>query len=112
MDMPDLADCLGTLGNTTRLSIFALLVKAGPDGLTVGEIQQVLRVPGSTLSHHIFSLASSALIIQAREGRTLRCRPNFPRMRAIVDALTAECCKGVRIPDAGGAKHRRARKAA
>jgi ArsR family transcriptional regulator len=111
MDIQELAVCLGKLGNSTRLQIFQLLVRAGPQGLSVGEIQEFLRIPGSTLSHHILFLASSHLIFQERHGRVLRCRPNFERMSAIVDALTAECCKGVNLlSEAKPAKGRRSGK--
>ncbi len=47
------ARCLEKLGNPTRLEVFRLLVKAGPDGLAVGEIQEHLSIPPSTLSHHL-----------------------------------------------------------
>ena len=47
------APLLAQLGNVTRLQIVRLLVKAGNDGLMVGDIQRDLGVPGSTLSHHL-----------------------------------------------------------
>jgi DNA-binding transcriptional ArsR family regulator len=81
-----------------------LLVRAGDDGLSVGEIQEHLGIPGSTLSHHILFLSSANLIFQERTGRILCCRPNFERMHAIVNALTAECCKGVGRAAAAPAK--------
>ena len=89
------ARCLEKLGNPTRLEIFRLLVRAGPDGLTVGEIQDHLGIPASTLSHHVAHLVSVGLVSQAREGRVLRCTADYGRMDAIVAALTAECCAGV-----------------
>ena len=95
MEIDELARCLEKLGNPTRLALFRLLVKAGPEGMSVGELQSHLDIPGSTLSHHILFLVTVGLIRQFREGRTLRCKPDFDRMRAIVTALTAECCVGV-----------------
>jgi DNA-binding transcriptional ArsR family regulator len=106
MELNELSNCLEKLGNATRLAIFRLLVRAGDDGLSVGEIQEHLGIPGSTLSHHILFLSSANLIFQERTGRILRCRPNFERMHAIVNALTAECCKGVGRPAAVPAKKR------
>ena len=93
MEIDDLARCLEKLGNPTRLRIYRLLVRAGPDGLPVGKIQETLGVPASTLSHHIFHLVSAGLVTQTREGRVLRCRPNFDLMDAIVRMLTEECCR-------------------
>ena len=95
MELDELADCLEKLGNRTRLAIFRLLVRAGPEGLPVGELQSRLDIPASTLSHHILFLVTAQLIRQQREGRVLRCTPNYERMHAIVAALTAECCAGL-----------------
>ncbi len=95
MEHTHAARCLEKLGNPTRLEIFRLLVRAGPAGATVGEIQDRLGIPGSTLSHHISHLVNAGLVHQEREGRVLRCRPNFDLMSQVMDFLTAECCTGV-----------------
>lgn len=92
MKLHDAANCLEKLGNPTRLEVFRLLVKAGHDGLPVGEIQKHLGVPASTLSHHILHLVNVGLVRQERQGRVLRCTPNFPLMDDLVEFLTAECC--------------------
>jgi len=89
------ATCLETLGHPTRLEVFRLLVRAGPGGLAVGEIQAHLGIPASTLSHHIGHLANAGLVHQTREGRVLRCRPDYDLMNRIVGFLTEECCLGV-----------------
>jgi len=80
------------LGNTTRLSIFRLLVKAGQDGLPVGVIQENLGVPGSTLTHHIQRLVQVGLIKQRRESRILYCEPQLDAIRELTDYLVSECC--------------------
>lgn len=95
MEHTHAARCLEKLGNPTRLEIFRLLVRAGPPGATVGEIQDRLNIPGSTLSHHISHLVNAGLVHQEREGRVLRCRPNFVLMSQVMEFLTAECCTGV-----------------
>jgi ArsR family transcriptional regulator len=95
MDITQAATCLEKLGNPLRLEIVRLLVRAGDDGLSVGEIQRHLKVPASTLSHHILHLVSGGLISQQREGRVLRCTVDYERMQALVDMLTEECCAGV-----------------
>ena len=89
------ARCLEKLGNPTRLEIFRLLVRAGMGGATVGEIQDRLGIPGSTLSHHLSHLVNAGLVHQEREGRMLRCTPNFDLMSQVMEFLTAECCTGV-----------------
>ena len=100
MQLSDAAERLAELGNTTRLSIFRLLVKAGPDGLPVGEIQRLLDIPGSTLSHHIRRLMSVGLVVQRRESRTLYCTAKMHVLRDLLDYLVSECCSGnVELPE-------------
>ena len=92
MDLETAAHCLEKLGSPARLEIFRLLVKAGDPGLSVGEIQQHMEIPASTLSHHIAQLSRAGLLTQTRQGRVLRCRPNWGLMDELVAYLTAECC--------------------
>lgn len=99
MKLQQAALCLEKLGHPTRLSIFRLLVRAGDDGLPVGRIQAHLGIPASTLSHHVGHLVSVGLVVQDREGRVLRCRPNFPLMDSLIGFLTAECCVLAEAPE-------------
>lgn len=103
MDTHHAARCLEKLGHPTRLEVFRLLVKAGDDGLTVGDIQDHLGVPASTLSHHLAHLLNVGLVHQEREGRVLRCRPDFPLMQTLIAFLQEECCAGVGKPRQGRA---------
>jgi len=95
MDMEKAAICLAELGSPTRLAAFRLLVRAGPDGLMVKDIQAHLGAPGSTLSHHISRLVFAGLISQTREGRALRCRVRYEEMRELLDFLAEDCCAGL-----------------
>lgn len=95
MRTDELALCLEKLGHPVRLEIFRLLVRAGNEGLAVGEIQRHVEIPGSTLTHHIARLVTAGLVTQTREGRVLRCTADYARMDDIVASLTAECCIGV-----------------
>lgn len=96
MNDEQLAKCLAELGNITRLKIFKLLVKVGPEGLPVGVIQENLNVPGSTLSHHISKLSSANLISQNRDGRILNCIANFDILKSVVSELNDQCCIGIK----------------
>ncbi|HSG94589.1 MAG TPA: metalloregulator ArsR/SmtB family transcription factor [Afifellaceae bacterium] len=89
------ADALAALGNRTRLRLFRLMVKAGHDGLNIGEIQARLDVPASTLAHHIATLTQAGLIEQERIGRETRCRAGYRRMQDLLDYLGDECCAGL-----------------
>ena len=92
MDRELAAKRLAELGHNTRLSIFRYLVRIGHEGAPVGQIQNKLGIPGSTLSHHINRLVSAGLIRQVRESRTLYCVPQFDVLQELVDFLQAECC--------------------
>ena len=50
------ADMFSAMGTESRLRIMQLLLSAHPEGLVVGEIQQELEIPNSTLSHHLDKL--------------------------------------------------------
>ena len=68
------ATALAALGHEARLRIFRLLVRAGDEGLSVGEIGTHLGVPASTLAHHLSALVTAGLVIQERQGRIIRNR--------------------------------------
>lgn len=86
------AKMLGALGNRTRLRLYRLLVRAGEDGLAVGDIQSRLALPASTLAHHLTALVRSGLVNQQRHGREVRSLINYDAMHALVGYLTESCC--------------------
>ena len=95
MKLDEAANILSKIGNPTRLKIVRLLVRAGDDGLAVGKIQKKLKIPGSTLTHHITHLKSAGVIRQQRQQATLICKMEFEVLRKLVDYLTEECCADV-----------------
>ena len=95
------AKCLSELGSPTRLAVYRLLVKAGPEGMVVGDIQRRLKIPGSTLSHHIARLTWAGLVEQRRQGRRLHCFNRNEVMDGLLAFLTEECCTGFDADCAG-----------
>ena len=85
---------LKALAQDSRLAVYRLLVPAGPEGLAVGEVASRLRLPGATLSNHLNVLRRAGLVRDAREGRVIRCRADYPRMNALLGFLTENCCAG------------------
>lgn len=70
MELNLAATMLKELGHVTRLGIYKMLIKAGAQGMAVGELQKQLEIPASTLSHHLSSLISVTLVRQnVREER-------------------------------------------
>lgn len=86
------AAMLAALGSGSRLRIYRLLVRAGPNGLPVGDIQAKLDIPASTLSHHIAALKHAGLVSQRREGRAIISSANYDTMDGLLAYLTEECC--------------------
>ena len=89
------ARALAALGHDARLSIFRLLVRAGDDGLRVGDIGDHLALAPSTLAHHLSSLVDAGLVVQEKHGREVFNRVDYPAMQAVLSFLTSECCSGV-----------------
>ena len=92
MQLEEVAKALKELGHPTRLFIFKHLVKAGEQGLPVGDLQKQLAIPASTLSHHISALVSVGLVKQNRESRSLICVSQYDKLESIIDFLREECC--------------------
>ncbi|WP_375588024.1 metalloregulator ArsR/SmtB family transcription factor [Hoeflea alexandrii] len=91
------ARALAALGHDARLSIFRLLVRAGDEGLRVGDIGEHLELAPSTLAHHLSSLVDAGLVVQEKHGREVFNRVDYPAMRRVLSFLTSECCSGVRV---------------
>ena len=83
---------LSALASEARLAVYRLLVKRGPDGYTPGELVEHLGVPAPTLSFHLKGLVQAGLVVSRRDGRNLYYRPNFPRVRGLIEFLTENCC--------------------
>ena len=98
MNTDDAAAHLEALGNPTRLRIYRLLVRAGGDGLPVGQLQTKLGIAPSTLSHHLKALILVGLVTQERQSTTLICRANYDVMHSLIDFLVAECCADSACP--------------
>jgi len=83
---------LEALGNPSRLTIYRTLVRAGHAGLAVGQLQERMDMPGSTLSHHLKRLIDMGLVRQERAGTSLICHAEYTAMDALLGFLVNECC--------------------
>ena len=92
MNIEIAASQLEALGSPIRLGIYRILVRAGDNGLAVGQLQKRVGMPASTLSHHLKRLIDTALVQQERAGTSLICHAEYPAMDALLAFLTAECC--------------------
>lgn len=87
-------DALGALAHETRLSVFRMLVQAGPAGLIAGAIAELAGVPPSTMSHHLAALERAGLVQSERESRLIHYRTDFVGMRRLLAFLLQDCCTG------------------
>src|SRR5262244_1022184 len=86
------ADMFSAMGTEPRLRIMQLLLTAHPEGLVVGDIQDELDIPNSTLSHHLDKLKSEDLVRVRRERTFLRYTANTEALQELLQFLYAECC--------------------
>lgn len=92
MKQGDIVDALSALAQDSRLTLFRMLVKRGPEGYTPTQLIEKLDVPGPTLSFHLKELQRANLIEARREGRFLYYSPNFSYMSQVLGFLTENCC--------------------
>ncbi|MEO0728843.1 MAG: metalloregulator ArsR/SmtB family transcription factor [Pseudomonadota bacterium] len=92
IDLEEAARGFAAIGSEPRLDVLLALVRAGPAGLSVGEIQARLDIPASTLAHHLKFLAAADLIEQRRKGRTVLNRAAYAHLEALAAFLLRECC--------------------
>lgn len=86
------ADMFSAMGTEARLRIMQLLLSAHPEGLVVGDIQEELEIPSSTLSHHLDKLKAEGLVNVRRESTFLHYTANTEALRELLQFLYAECC--------------------
>jgi ArsR family transcriptional regulator, arsenate/arsenite/antimonite-responsive transcriptional repressor len=86
------ADMFSAMATEARLRIMQLLLSAHPEGLVVGDIQEELAIPNSTLSHHLDKLRNEDLVQVQREGTFLRYTANTHALQELLGFLYAECC--------------------
>ena len=86
------ADMFSAMGTEAQLRIMQVLLSAHPEGLVVGEIQEELDIPNSTLSHHLDKLRNEGLVNVKRESTFLRYTANTEGLQDLLQFLYAECC--------------------
>jgi ArsR family transcriptional regulator len=95
MKIDSAVTALAALAQETRLSIFRLLVEAGPEGISAGRIGETLEVPAATLSFHLKELARAGLVSTRQERQFIYYAVDFERMADLMTFLTQNCCRGM-----------------
>lgn len=94
MEMLNAIEALEALAHETRLSVFRLLVKAGPDGLTAGAIAERLGARQNTMSSHLAKLHRAGIVKSERDGRHVIYRADFEAVSELIVYLMEDCCGG------------------
>jgi len=85
---------LSALAQDSRLAVFRLLVKAGPEGVAAGEVSRALKITANTLSTHLGILANADLVTSRRAGRSIIYAANYDGMSELLLYLMEDCCQG------------------
>src|ERR1043166_3737957 len=85
---------LAALAQDSRLDVFRLLVRAGPDGLSAGQAAAGLKLAPNTLTFHFDRLRHAGLVTVRRAGRSMIYAARYDSMRALLAYLTENCCEG------------------
>jgi DNA-binding transcriptional ArsR family regulator len=94
METTQALSALSALAHETRLTVFRLLVRQGPEGMPAGEIAERLGVPSPTLSFHLKELERAGLIRAARRHRHILYATDYRGTRDLLDFLMRDCCQG------------------
>ncbi|MBM3515603.1 MAG: winged helix-turn-helix transcriptional regulator [Alphaproteobacteria bacterium] len=94
MAIKNVSAALGALAHDTRLAIFRRLVVAGDHGEPAGDVARGLELPSPTLSFHLKELERAGLVTARRQGRQVFYAADFAGMRAVIDFLFQDCCRG------------------
>ncbi len=92
MTIEEAAQGFAAIGSEPRLEVLRSLVRAGEDGLFVGQLQERLDMPSSTLAHHLRFLAAAGVITQHRTGRSVVNRAAYETIKELAGFLLHECC--------------------
>ena len=96
LSIEDAAQAFAALGSEQRLGVLQTLVRAGPDGLSMGELGARSGISGSTLTHHLKFLTHAQLVVQAKEGRSIICAAvAYDMAEALSAFLLRNCCADV-----------------
>lgn len=93
LDLARAASTFAALGSEQRLAVLRVLVRAGPEGLRIGDLGERAGVTGSTLTHHMKILAQAGLVTQEKRGRSIICAAvAYRELEELSHFLLRECC--------------------
>lgn len=86
-DISCFADLFAAMGSEPRLKIMRLLFRSYPTGMVVNEINKELKIPNSTLSHHLEKLRIENLVKVEKDKQFLCYTANAKTMKDLLSFL-------------------------
>ncbi len=99
LSVEEAASTFAALGSEQRLLVLRSLVRAGPEGLNIGELGKRCGVTGSTLTHHMKILTQAGLVTQKKQGRSIICAgASYRDLEALLAFVLSDCCADTEHP--------------
>ena len=92
MDISTAIEALDALAHDTRLRVFRLLVQAGANGLSAGDIADQLDARQNTMSSHLAKLHRAGIVASQRDGRHIIYRADYDAVSGLILYLMEDCC--------------------
>lgn len=96
MNQSSAIKCLTAIAHDGRLSLIRRLIKAGPSGLSSGDLAAAENINASTASAQLLVLLNSGLVSANRSGKQMIYHAHYDRFQRLISFLMEECCAGGR----------------
>jgi DNA-binding transcriptional ArsR family regulator len=87
-------EAFSALAQPTRLAVFKLLMRAGPEGMPSGEVARIVDAPASTMSTHLAILSRAGLVSSRRDSRQIYYAADISGITDLISYLVEDCCDG------------------
>ncbi|WP_319532275.1 helix-turn-helix domain-containing protein [uncultured Cohaesibacter sp.] len=94
MDTNSAATIFASLSQPTRLDVFRMLIEAGPDGMSSGDIGDRMGIKPNTMSVNLKQLLHSGLVRNERRGRQVYYFADMAAVGSLLSYLMQDCCGG------------------
>jgi DNA-binding transcriptional ArsR family regulator len=109
MDLTVAAQMFAAMGSEPRLEVLMCLVRAGRQGLAVGDIQSRTNIPASTLNHHLKFLTAAGIVTQQKQGRTIINHAQLDELQQLAGFILRQCCVDETQPHANSNQNAQAK---
>lgn len=94
MEVSQAVATLAALAQDSRLTVFRLLMQAGPDGMAAGKISEATGIPPPSLSFHLKELTHARMVRSRQDGRYVIYTADTAALKEVIEFLIDDCCQG------------------